>query len=394
MYYIIFFLLLGVPVHALDYTYNATSGLYNVTTDDYVIVPNNAYSVTLEKEYYEYDATNESYIALLSLSDILEDQHDFYDERRYNSSYQGRYNESLYLNESKVNEVIRQCDEVLQFGQKLLNETNIEYEGRDYHGVLEVYSMFLKIKAVTPAILQCKVNSAYVLTDIKSDLGTYDVNIDRNRENDYRYFADTFKYDDTEAKQNAESAASILDEQEREKEYQADFNASGIKIVPGQYESSLVTVPMGDYVASFQIRTLGKMTTTNITASQYIGSGKSYHMENFTLEIFVMAAGEGTLNIAIAHYTGPAKYEPANPLNAYHTAKEAGGEIWDPIEVNVDGRAGTELIAENRRGDISIHTLNYTLDKNTFVLVRAESLDGDKDFNLVTETLHIEKKMK
>ena len=124
IYFIIGLAMLFAPVHALDYTYNATTGIYNVTAGSYV-VPLNAYSVILESRYYQYDATNESYITLLQLGDILEDQYNFNNERRHNPSYQGKYNESLYLNESEVNNFTRRCDEVIKIGENLLKETSI-----------------------------------------------------------------------------------------------------------------------------------------------------------------------------------------------------------------------------------------------------------------------------
>lgn len=393
IYFIIGLVSLFVIGQGLDYTYNATSGIYNVTASDSYLKSIGPYSIILESRYYQYDATNESYITLLALGDILEDQNTFYTEKRYNSDYLGKYDESLYFTENEAYDFIQQCDAVIILGNNLLNETSILFEQKDYNGTVECYYRFLKLRAVTPAILECGVNAAYVLTDIKHELGTYDNNIDRSREQEYYNLAYRFEYDDTEARRHAESAASILAENDRKKRYQSYFNDTGIKITTGNYESSkLVTVPMDNYETSFQIRTMYEMEVKHNMISTTAGTGKDYHAEDFTTVSFVMG---DNLFITIADYMGPAKYKPTNPFDSLSAVERSGYTIFDYGSMfGIDGHTGRKYASYNTKypDKTNRYAVSYALDSDTFVQVRTIYLDYDKDVALLLETLHIEKK--
>jgi hypothetical protein len=240
IYFIIGLVLLFVSGQGLDYTYNATTGIYNVTAGDSYLksIGPYSYSKIIESRYYEYDATNESYITLLALGDILEDQKNFYKEKRYNSDYVGKYDESLYFTENEAYDFIRQCDALIVLGNNLLNETSILFEQNDYNGTVECYYRFLKLRAVTPSILEYGSTAARVISNIHCYNDECRPGIDRGMEQDRDGIARYFEFDDTKARQQAESAASILAEKERKKRYQSYFNDTGIKITTGDYESS------------------------------------------------------------------------------------------------------------------------------------------------------------
>ncbi len=150
---------------------------------------------------------------------------------------------------------------------------------------------------------------------------------------------------------------------------------------------------MRDYEANFQIRTVGEMSIRNSTTSQTAGTGIDYHTENFTQTSFVMG---NNLFISIAHYTGPAKYQPTSPFDPLKAAKRTGYTILDPESIKIDGHIGTAVVSYNTKypDRPNIYVVSYALDLNTFVQVRASSLDYDKDVALLLETLHIEKKVK
>lgn len=380
MYYIVVLIMLCAQIHALDYTYNETTGIYNVT---------------LESGYYQYDATNESYITLLHHGDILEDQNNFYNEKHHNSDYIGKYDESSYFTENEAYDFIRQCDAVIILGNNLLNETSILFEQKDYNGTVECYYKFLKLQAVTPAILEYGSIAARILSNIHSDLGTYNANIDRRMEQDRDDLAYRFEYDDTEARRHAESADAILVEQERKKRYQSYFNDTGIKITTGNYESSkLVTVPMDNYETSFQIRTMYEMEVKHNMISTMAGTGKDYHAENFTTVSFVMG---DNLFITIADYMGPAKYKPTNPFDSLSAVERSGYTIFDYGSMfRIDGHTGRKYASYNTKypDKTNRYAVSYALDSDTFVQVRTIYLDYDKDVALLLETLHIEKKVK
>lgn len=395
IYFIIGLVSLFVIGQGLDYTYNATSGIYNVTASDSYLKSIGPYSIILESRYYQYDATNESYITLLALGDILEDQNTFYTEKRHNSDYLGKYDESLYFTENEAYDFIRQCDAVIILGNNLLNETSILFEQKDYNGTVECYYRFLKLRAVTPSILEYGSNAARVLSNIHCYNGECRPGIDRVMEQDRDSIAYYFEFDDTKARQQAESAASILAEKERKKRYQSYFNDTGIKITTGDYESSkLVTVPMGNYEVSFQIRTIYEMEiipSVNVV-SKTVGTGKDYHTENFTMVSFVMG---DDLVITIADYIGPAKYKPMNPFDSLGLVDKKGYTVFDYGNIfRIDGHSGRKYESFNSKRPDNPHkcAVSYALDSNTFVQVHTMYLGQDKDVALLLETLHIEKK--
>ena len=397
IYFIIGLVLLFVSGQGLDYTYNATTGIYNVTAGDSYLksIGPYSYSKIIESRYYEYDATNESYITLLALGDILEDQKNFYKEKRYNSDYVGKYDESLYFTENEAYDFIRQCDALIVLGNNLLNETSILFEQNDYNGTVECYYRFLKLRTVTPSILEYGTTAAYVLSDIHSNMGTYNAGVDRDMELDRGSIAYYFEFDDTKARQQAESAASILAEKERKKRYQSYFNDTGIKITTGNYESSkLVTVPMDNYETSFQIRTMYEMEVKHNMISTTAGTGKDYHAEDFTTVSFVMG---DNLFITIADYMGPAKYKPTNPFDSLSAVERSGYTIFDYGSMfRIDGHIGRKYASYNTKypDKTNRYAVSYALDSDTFVQVRTIYLDYDKDVALLLETLHIEKKVK
>ena len=399
IYFIIGLVLLFVSGQGLDYTYNATTGIYNVTAGDSYLksIGPYSYSKIIESRYYEYDATNESYITLLALGDILEDQKNFYKEKRYNSDYVGKYDESLYFTENEAYDFIRQCDALIVLGNNLLNETSILFEQNDYNGTVECYYRFLKLRTVTPSILEYGTTAAYVLSDIHSNMGTYNAGVDRGMEQDRDGIARYFEFDDTKARQQAESAASILAEKERKKRYQSYFNDTGIKITTGDYESSkLVTVPLNNCEISFQIRTIYEMEIIPCinVVSKTVGTGKYYHTENFTMDLFVMGH-DHDLIITIADYIGPAKYKPTNPFDSLSLVDRRGYKVFDYGSIfRIDGHTGRKYESFNSERPNKPHmcVVSYALDSNTFVQVHTQHLDQDKDVALLLETLHIEKK--
>lgn len=196
------------------------------------------------------------------------------------------------------------------------------------------------------------------------------------------------------ANQDAEKqAAEVRKKAEmdaEEAEYRATFNASGIKITPGQYESSNVVVPMGPYQLSFLTRTTDKMRIYNSTISKVVGSGKTYHRENFTTYEFSM---NGLLRVQIAHLTNSTGFAPEDPFDEYGLAEKGNHIIYDyGSNQTIDGKPGKVISSYYKYNDKAPdkHVAIYKLDPNTFVLV-SSTLDYDKDVSLILETIHIVK---
>lgn len=175
--------------------------------------------------------------------------------------------------------------------------------------------------------------------------------------------------------------------------YQNWINASGIKIEPSDYESTKITVPLGNCTTAFEIRTVGEMYITNTTVTQSAGSGKDYHIETFRVDNFQMDRAAASLKISIAQYTGPSKYKPTTPFDGYDAVNKKGYETFSPEDIQIDGHTARLDESYNIKHEKypDRYAVTYALDSNTFVLIETYTLNYDKDVSLLFDTFHIMK---
>jgi hypothetical protein len=193
-------------------------------------------------------------------------------------------------------------------------------------------------------------------------------------------------------RENMTVAKAELDRIKEEEEYQAAFNASGISVANGDYNSFKITVPMGPFTMSFQTRISGEMSVTNYTMQQEAGSGKSYHYNNFTVYEYTMPTN---LAIRIAEFNGLSSYRPASPFDDYETAESRGKyNVYYDEPIKIDGVTGREIIAYYAKNPDKRdrYVISYSPEKNVFVQIRS-NLDYDSDISLIIETINLAKSM-
>ncbi len=298
------------PVHALEYTYNATSGVYNVTAGtadayhnaaanagyyadpalkideenrDYIASDGKAYPLGLMfQPYHEYNITLDPYAKLL---------------RGY---------EYKILNESELKEIITLCDNAIQLGNKLINDTVNRGERANLRdalplGMMISYYDFMKINEVIDFLLDCRYSAISALNVMNAS------GYDQDSVDDAKLYTNDFVYDDTDAFSYFEWGRIAFYDYYME---QRSRDAAGIRLEQGNYESTKFTVPLDNYTATFELRSISNggtgrflMSVKNTSISQEVGSGKEYHRESFKLTNFdIEDADSGTnyLDISIA----------------------------------------------------------------------------------------------
>jgi hypothetical protein len=172
------------------------------------------------------------------------------------------------------------------------------------------------------------------------------------------------------------------------------IEALGIKTELGNYYGSTkITVPLGNYTATFEIRLDKRMDITNKTILHEVGVGKDYHTELFKVNTLEMSGGLSYLTISIAEYAGSAKYKSTMPFDGYDAVDKRNYELLGIEDVQIDGHTATKYTAYHiKNDDYYVYAILYALDANTFVMIVTDKVDYDKDVSLLIETLHIDKK--
>ena len=302
----------------------------------------------------------------------------------------GNFNASEYLSDDEMLEVLASSDILIQSYSDLINQSNLLFDQGKYNESLQTYDEFVKLDSIIGDVWSCRCAAMWALWGKGNPSPTANPTQTDEMElymkcQDCDYNAGQFKNDLatplTTLKRNVNEVRAQFAKEEQNRAHQAAykarmdaFNASGIEITPDSYESSQVLVPLGPYDVRFSIRTIedvAEMETSNKTTSLAEGSGKSYHINNFTLYIFEMPK----FDITIAQYTGPAGIVPENPF-------ELDSRYSAPDQITIDGRPGQ--LQKDFSGDSAL----YSLNKNTFVSMYSK-LNYDKDFALILETIHI-----
>lgn len=397
------------PAHALEYSYNSTSGVYNVTAGTADMYHNKAFS-----EFYDMydidpaskivDETNNGYITLnghtCSFDVLLKLLFPSYYEYNvtqdpYAKLLSYEYNPYI-VNESELKEIVALCDDAIQRGNESLSA--LSSMGRD-SGVRPIisYLEFMKINEVTDMLLTRKYTAICALCT--RNVSGYDL----MAVNEAKSTMEKFEYDDSEA--------FLIYEESRIALYSylvelRNREAHGIKIEKGNYESTKFTVPLDNYTVTFELRKFSQMSSdsfetaiNNKTISNEVGSGKEYHIEPFNVTEFgIEDANSGTnyLDISIAQYTGPTKYKPTQPFSGYSAVKGNSKrlEAYGADKIQIDGHNGWLDNAYYTHQDNypDRHAVTFALDTNTFVMINTDRLDYDKDVALLFETFHIDKK--
>jgi hypothetical protein len=334
---------------------------------------------------------------LADLSDILLEQEfhgvDLATFVQYMGHSHKQHSPEEYLNDSELNDVVISSDDLIQSYSDLINQSTSLIDQGKYNESLVVYNKALERKAELADAWGCKCSAMNILGEHlhlnASESEAYTIKC-----MDCEYNAEQATYARPDS--NLESLENKIDamehkinEEKRKEDYLAAFNASGIKIERGLYNSSKVFVPMSPYELSFETRTIGEMSVSNRTLVQYAGSGKTYHRNNFTIYQFKM---EPNHYIDIAQYTGPASYTPEEPFDELEAAEKGGFTIYDTEPITIDGKIGTKIssyyVEKPNRPDRYVVT--YKLDETTFVQINSR-LDYDKDVALILETIRVSK---
>ena len=402
------FAILCIPVCSFEYTYSYE---YDKTNHTYTLLESGSYAgqnvawlpgqernFFEDTRYYEYNEFNESYITLLVAGDILQDQYNYYQEIRYNDSYIGKYDNSVYLDENETLSYIEKCDNVRTIGSDLLNETISIFVQGDYEKTILTYDKFIRVNVALPAILERNYVANHVLSEIRRNSNTYIKDIDRRREQKYEnmlYDEDYLDYGEleTKARQYMEYAANSIITQENEAIYKESFTKTGIEITTSQYyDSHLVKVPINDYELEFHTRDPGKMYISNNFIQHEVGSGTKYHVENFNETIFRM---DENFVVAIAEYVGSSKYKPENPYDTFDIIDAYRNSYTTKSldSINIDGHKATGHVGINSKHPEKTKKYCYTykLDSNTYVKIFFTMLDYQKEVSLILETIHIKK---
>lgn len=307
----------------------------------------------------------------------------------YEQGFRHICNETEYLNESELQDVLKLCNNTLQRGQDLLNQSSMQYnKGKDEECIKTFYD-FVKIDQFTDMILQMRLYTYSILCTKSPSLPGFD----RRAEQDAEAFSNNFNYKDDVSFCVKKIAYDMIDVNERTA-YQEWINTSGIKIDPGKYESTKITVPLGNCTTAFEIRTVGEMNITKAIVAPAVGSGKDYHIETFRVDNFQMDRDPARLKISIAQYTGPSKYKPTTPFDGYDAVNKKGYKTYSPEDIQIDGHTARLDESYNIKHDNypNRYAVTYALDANTFVMIETYSINYEKDVSLLFETFHIEKR--
>jgi tetratricopeptide (TPR) repeat protein len=202
----------------------------------------------------------------------------------------------------------------------------------------------------------------------------------------------------------------------------------GFSAVPGEYDATQVSIPLGPYRISFLTR-LENVTVEGkyelLGHNETAGSGKDYHICTYDVgELRILRnstaaqrmseswTGGGypiaEFDFTIYRYAGPSTYPPVDPdpsgfsrISSFRDTATLSQD-YTTDSITIDGKQGTLLTRwatyhnENYYGEShdvvgnSCYIATYQPNDKTFVVLKADSsLDYDKDVALVLQTLHI-----
>ena len=207
----------------------------------------------------------------------------------------------------------------------------------------------------------------------------------------------------------------------------------GFSAVPGKYDATQVTIPLGPYRISFLTR-LENVTVEGryelLGHNKTAGSGKDYHICTYDVgdlrvlrnstaaqimsESWPQVGGHPSgypsaeLDFTIYHYAGPSTYPPNDPdpsgfsrISSFRDTATISQD-YTTDSITIDGKQGTLLTRwvtyhnGNYYGEShdvvgnSYYIVTYQPNDKTFVVLKTDnSLDYDKDVALVLQTLHI-----
>lgn len=360
----------------------------------------------------DFDRCNLTLISqneLYNLSDVLLEQrysHDNGIDLLSMTHSLGHHSQKLnspseYLNDTELSCVMKSSDILIQSYQDMINESNSLFAKADYNKSLQVYDNFTKLEAMLADVWTCRCAAMRILFEEN----------DRNRTSYTGWDEDMYlkcgecdgywemardgetSWAVKDLRENMTKAKAELDSIKENEESRAAFNASGISVVDGDYNSFKITVPIGPFNMSFQTRISGEMSVTNYTLQQEAGSGKSYHFDNFTVYEYSMPPN---LIIKVATFDGPASYQPSSPFDDYETAESRGKyNVYYDEPIKIDGVTGQETIAYYAKNPDKRdrYVISYSPEKGVFVQIRS-NLDYDSDISLIIETMDLRKSSK
>ncbi len=360
-------------------------------------------------DFDRYNLTLISQNELYNLSDVLLEQryshHNGIDLLGWTQSL-GHHSQKLnspseYLNDTELGCVMKSSDVLIQSYQDMINESNSLFAKADYNKSLQVYDNLTKLEAMLVDVWACRCAAMRILFEEN----------DRNRTSYADWDEDMYikcsecdgywemardgetSWAVKDLRENMTKAKAELDSIKEKEESRAAFNASGITVVDGDYNSFKITVPMGPLTTSFQIRISGEMSVSNYTLRQEAGSGKSYHFDNFTVYEYSMPPN---LIIKVATFDGSASHQPSSPFDDYETAESRGKYVvyYDDL-IKIDGVTGHEIIAYYAKNPDKRdrYVISYSPEKGVFVQIRSD-LDYDSDISLIIETMDLRKSSK
>jgi hypothetical protein len=202
-----------------------------------------------------------------------------------------------------------------------------------------------------------------------------------------------------------------------------DETTPGFSAVPGDYNATAVTVPLGPYNISFSTRLVDPTFQGNYKKSVYdmpVGKGKDYHMCDCDFgEITVSGHRynyvngtfhrDGWMHFKIYRYASPFDYPPPK-LEILSPGRTFDGVYhkhcsWDdfdpaeaflPVDVIINGNIGTIICSGSEEHSEYVRDkehvtcmYGYSPEPTTFVLVLFSDMDWYKDISLVLETLNV-----
>lgn len=191
----------------------------------------------------------------------------------------------------------------------------------------------------------------------------------------------------------------------------------GFSAVPGEYDATDVTIPLGPYQISFSNR-LENVTFegyyTESGHNETVGSGKDYHISTYDIgELWVLenASDYPALRFTIYRYVSPSAYPPVDPdpngysiISSSRDTPTMSRDYTGPDTLTIDGKKGTiltwwsvhhnsDVVYPSNSFDVvgsNYYVVAYQPNGKTFVVLETDnSVDYDKDVALVMETLHI-----